>query len=148
MGLLTDRHGDLDISKIILTTVLTGVTLFSTCGGYCSWANNYEYSRGTRVGVVNKFTNKGLVWKTYEGEMALEGLTSGGSSTGANLWDFSLDSERRHGENIEELARKIQESSEAAQKVRIKYVQPYESWPWRGETGYFVQSVEPVEDKK
>src|SRR3989338_7376669 len=41
--------------------------------GALSWGifqgigNNYEYSKGTRTGMINKFAEKGLIWKTYEG---------------------------------------------------------------------------------
>ncbi len=116
-------------------------------GGYEAIGNNIEYSTGLRVGMVNKVAEKGLFWKTYEGQMALEGIVSGGSSSGANVWDFSIDRQAWHGENPKELADKISGYAEAGTKVKITYNQPFATWPWRAGTTYLVQSVEPVAKK-
>ena len=123
-----------------------GLTLFGL--GSCEWGNRTEYSNGLRVGVVNKFTEKGLFWKTYEGEMALEGITSSGSTSGANVWDFSLDGNREHGEDTEALATKIRTYAESATKVSMTYRQSFFHWPWRGSTDYWVQTIEPVTGQK
>lgn len=32
-----------------------------------------EYSDGQRVGIVTKFSQKGLIWKTWEGELRPSG---------------------------------------------------------------------------
>jgi hypothetical protein len=42
----------------------------------CPVANSWKYSEGTRVGMVNKISQKGAIWKTHEGQMALEGIVS------------------------------------------------------------------------
>ena len=94
--------------------------------------------------MVNKMSKKGLFWKTYEGQMALEGIVSSGESMGANVWEFSIDNQARHGEDIEKLAEKLNEALESGQKVKVKYVEVIGGWPWRGSEGYYVQSVEPI----
>lgn len=93
--------------------------------------------------MINKFSKKGLIWKTYEGQMALEGITSSDSYVGANVWDFSLDRQARHGENIDELSKKIQTYLESGQKVKIDYIEPFTTWPWRSETNFLIQNVSP-----
>ncbi len=123
-----------------------GVSLLVVAG--CNIGNNIEYSNGGRVGVINKFTKKGLIWKTYEGEMALEGIVSSGGAMGANIWQFSLDNQARHGENIGELANKIDDYLKGGAKVRIDYVEPWTAWPWRSGTDYLVQKIEPMQDKR
>ncbi len=77
--------------------------------------------------------------------MALEGIVSGGGNVGANVWDFSIDNQARHGENKEELATKLNEALESGQKVKVKYTQVIGGWPWRGSTGHYIQNVEPIE---
>ena len=59
-----------------------------------------EYSDGVRIGTIQKFSYKGLVAKTWEGEMLLGGLkrktstdSNGNSSTSmvANIWAFTVE---------------------------------------------------------
>lgn len=128
------------LAAVGAVVVLGGVALTSGCGAL----NNYQYSDGVRIGVINKFSKKGTFWKTYEGELVLEGIVSNGQSSGANLWDFSLDNQARHGESVEDLARTIRNCAEGSVKVKIRYNEPWTSWPWRGGTNYLVQSVEPL----
>ena len=126
-------------------SIIVGSTLlWAVCQGV---GNNIHYSGGDRVGVINKISKKGVFWETYEGEMALEGLI-GGQSTGANLWDFSIDKQSRKGENVDSLYKVIKQYMEDGQRVKITYDQPFATWPWRSETDYLVQRVEPADRKK
>ncbi len=128
--------------------LLLGVTgLFVVLPTTCGVLNNYEYSKGTRVGVINKFSERGTFWKTWEGQLALEGIVSSGNNVGANVWDFSLDRQHRHGEDIKFIGEKIQKYLESGTKVKVTYTQPWVSWPWRSGTDYLVQSVDPIEPK-
>lgn len=138
----------MDLAKKSLTclgAVILGLaTTIGGCVGGCEYLNNYEYSHGARTGMVNKMSKKGLIWKTYEGQMALEGITSSGSYAGANVWDFSLDRQARHGENIDELARSLNDALDSGEKVKVKYIEIIKPWPWRGSTGYFIQDVQAM----
>ena len=130
------------------TIAVGGILSWLTLWGGCNLAgNNFEYSKGARTGMINKFTEKGLIWKTYEGEMVLEGMVSGENYSGANIWDFSLDRQARHRENTEELAKKIQDYLESGTKVKVTYIEPFTTWPWRSETNYLIQDVEPIKSK-
>ena len=144
MGFFTDEYGDISFGKVGTALVL-GLTLtIGYCGKSC---NEKEYSHGVRVGVINKFANKGFFWKTYEGQMALEGIVSTGESTGANVWDFSLDAQARHGEKVADLAKQLDNYAQSSTKVRVTYREPWKAWPWRSETDYLVQKVEPAPPK-
>lgn len=112
--------------------------------GSCECANRYEYSTGTRTGMINKISRRGLFWKTFEGQMALEGIVSGGSQTGANVWDFSIDGSERQGEDEYLLAKKVEDALKAGTKVRVTYREPFWKWPWRGDTAYFIQNIESM----
>lgn len=51
------------------------------------------YSDGVRVGTVQKFSSKGLVNKSWEGELVMEGEKIKGNSSGirgGNVWAFSV----------------------------------------------------------
>lgn len=52
------------------------------------------YSEGVRVGVVQKFSKKGFVNKSWEGELVMEGLKMRAGyktgTSGGNVWRFSV----------------------------------------------------------
>lgn len=51
------------------------------------------YSEGVRVGEVQKFSQKGLINKSWEGELVMDGTKikgSNGRMTGGNVWKFSV----------------------------------------------------------
>ncbi|KAF0200154.1 MAG: hypothetical protein FD167_5758, partial [bacterium] len=63
------------LGRYARTLSIGGFLIVTTAwGGYNLLFNNYEYSKGTRSGMINKFSEKGLIWKTYEGQMAFEGI--------------------------------------------------------------------------
>ncbi len=125
----------------IRSLFLASVLLYGTYQGI---GNTIDYSRGQKTGMINKVSETGLFWKTYEGQMALEGIVSGSLTTSANVWDFSLDRQARHGENTQELVTKLRESMQNETKVMITYTEQFTTWPWRSGTNYFIQNVEPI----
>ena len=134
-----------------LRVVVVGALTLGICAGAGVGVNNCEYSSGERVGVVNKLSRKGTVFKTYEGQMTLEGLASNGEGVGANVWNFSIDETHARGENVAGLTKQLTEAMKSGRKVEISYKQNLTAVPWRGDTDYFVQSVkmlEPSKDKK
>lgn len=143
MGIFYE-YGSLTFRGFLLGVGLAIALSIGGCVGGCKALNNYEYSSGSRAGVVNKTSKKGLIWKTYEGEMALEGIVSSGQSSGANIWKFSVDNQTRHGENKDETVKKLNDALESGQKVKIEYIQVLGGWPWRGSTGHYVQDVQPI----
>jgi len=74
------------MKKIIVATMLS-ISVIS--------AQAECYSEGVRVGAVQKFSMKGLITKSWEGELVMEGvkLKSGnnGGARGGNVWAFSVD---------------------------------------------------------
>ncbi len=120
--------------------VLAGALLWT---GYQAIGNNIQYSKGQRVGVVNKISEKGLFWKTKEGQLSLEGRTSTGDYTGAGVWNFSMPFESQKRRIYDE----IEKYMEKGQRVKITYEQPLATWPWRADTTYLVRDVEALKNK-
>ena len=141
MGIFTDGDGYAHPGKII--PIVVSVLIAGSFAG-CKGCNNVDYGAGTRTGVINKVSEKGYLWKTWEGQMALEGLVAG-KSVGANLWDFSIDDQARRGENSNELVAKLQEALDSGKRVKIKYVEAGARWSTRGATSYYIQNIEPAD---
>lgn len=137
-----NKKNGFTLTELMIVVAIIAI-LFSTIGlgGACVGVLDIQYSDGARVGVINKFSEKGFMWKTYEGEMALEGISSTGNTIGANIWQFSIDGNSNKKEDI---ARKLEKYRDSSTKVKVTYREIIGKVPWRGSTGYFVQNVEPV----
>lgn len=59
-------------SSIIKIGVSVLAALILGLLGYMWLASTWAYSSGERVGYIQKFSNKGWICKTWEGEMALQ----------------------------------------------------------------------------
>ena len=97
-------------------------------------------SDGKRVGVLSKFSHKGLFIKSYEGELNMGGIrnkvnSDGNRSVVANVWEFSC-SNPLMAEKLENLVGK---------EVVIKYHQSFAGF--KRDTRYDVVSVEEVNNK-
>ena len=121
------------VRKIVMYAV---VALVLFCLGYFAFAN-YTYSEGSRSGLLLKFSKKGYVFKTWEGELNLGGITQGEGAMLNNLWTFSVsDSE---AETITDL------QQYEGKRIRLSYKEKMRHFPWQGETNYFVYKVEIIE---
>jgi hypothetical protein len=114
---------------IIAGVILVPILLF---GLYTWTALTWAYSEGERVGYVQKFSRKGWICKTWEGELAMAAIP--GSMPEKFLFTVRDDS----------VAARVNQSS--GKRVRLHYEQhlgiPTTCF---GETEYFVTGVEVVE---
>jgi len=102
--------------------------------GYLVFAN-MNYSVGSRAGELIKISEKGVVFKTFEGQVSLGGLTMTGNGEDANIgnvWEFSV-TDRAVFEKMDQLRGK---------KVILTYKEKYRTLPWRGDTKYLVTEVQ------
>ena len=105
-----------------------------------------SYSEGSYSGRIVKFSKSGYFWKTYEGEIICDGMKqvvspNGESTSIANTLKFSIDSKSAKGENIEDIAKNIQNNLDNGKPVRLAYWSPYIGFPCRGNTTYYVYDV-------
>jgi dolichyl-phosphate-mannose--protein O-mannosyl transferase len=95
---------------------------------YC----NYTYSEGSRAGMLMKFSKKGNIFKTYEGELNLGGINPiPGNTIANNVWSFSVKDDSI-GKLLEDQEGHI---------LRLHYKEKKKNLPWQGETPYFVDRV-------
>jgi hypothetical protein len=99
---------------------------------YLLIAFNYSYSDGSRAGYIQKFSNKGWVCKTHEGELAMTTVPG----VAPVLWSFSVWD-----------AKVASQLSQALGKRLILHYKEYRYIPTNcfGETAYFVDRVEIAE---
>jgi hypothetical protein len=101
-------------------------------------------SDGSRVGTITKFSHKGVVWKTYEGELNCGGLknslgSDGKSSMVSNLWEFSVAKDNK------EIIDKIQSAMDKNIPVKLTYHQYFVVMPWTADTDYLITEVKEVQ---
>ena len=98
---------------------------------YTSFMLWYPYSEGERAGVLQKFSHRGWICKTYEGELAL--YVVGGVAP--QIWNFSA----RDAAVVTQLREAV------GRQVRIHY-EEHRGLPTNcfGETAYFAKSLEVI----
>ena len=111
--------------------LLVGAIIFVPVTALALWtaiALSYSYSSGDRTGYIQKFSKKGWICKTYEGEIAMVNLPG----QIANTFQFSV-----RDDSIAALINKAQ-----GQRVALSYRQ-HKGVPTScfGETEYFVNGV-------
>lgn len=107
---------------LVITTTL--VVLSTVC--YFSFLYQAQYSEGVRSGELIKLSNKGMLFKTYEGELS-QGIS------GAQIFKFSvLDSDQKVIIDLKKLE---------GHYVKLTYIERYKTFPWWGDSNYFITDV-------
>jgi hypothetical protein len=117
------------------------ITLLSVLGApaaiFALWAVitlSYSYSTGDRAGYIQKFSKKGWICKTWEGELAMTTVPG----TAPQLFEFSV-----RDDSIAAVIEEIMRTREG--RVSLSYEQhkgvPTDCF---GETDYFVVQARPV----
>ncbi len=84
------------------------------------------YSEGTRSGELIKISRKGVIFKTWEGEIS-QGIS------GAQIFSFSiLDKNQQLIDDLNEYQ---------GNYVKISYIERYASFVFWGDTKYFITDV-------
>jgi hypothetical protein len=104
------------------------ITPFALLALWTFIALTYSYSAGERAGYVQKFSSKGWICKTWEGQLAMVNVPGAMQEK----WDFSV--------RDDSIARLIEGSM--GQRVSLSYAQ-HRGVPTScfGETEYFVTAV-------
>ena len=124
------------VAKRTLRIIILVVIL--VLGVFIFWKYFYTYSEGYRAGLLQKFTRKGNIFKTYEGEIILSSVTSSANvALASEKFNFSVTDDS--------LARSL--DTLQGQFVIVHYKQKNGKLPWKGDTPYFVDEAKPTERK-
>lgn len=112
--------------------------MFGVIAVKCTGGANWEYSSGSRSGVVQKLSKRGVIWKTWEGELNLGYNTATSNSEGRTtiapaLFHFSIESD--------EVAREVQAAQQSGKRVTLEYVQYFLRGYDKGGTCYDIVGV-------
>ena len=89
------------------------------------------YSNGVRSGELIKISRKGVVFKTWEGEIS-QGISE------SQIFQFSVLSRDN------EVIQKLQDYQ--GRNVKLNYVERYATFSWLGDTKYYITNVVKQED--
>ncbi len=106
------------------------VFLFFSAGYYIY--RTYTISEGSRTGTLFKISKKGVMFKTYEGQLHLAGSMM---ISEQSIWEFSAKNSAVY-ESLQKYEGKT---------VRCYYRQKVDAFPWQGDTDYIVYKAEPLE---
>ena len=101
-------------------------------GGYFFWKYYFTYSSGNRYGLLQKFSHKGNIFKTYEGELILSSVRSNANTPLASEKFFFSVTKKDVADKLMNLQ---------GRNVTVHYKEKNGAIAWRGETRYIVDSV-------
>ena len=113
--------------SISLITIAVVLLIFFGAGSFLYFGS---FSNGDRAGVVIKISQRGYVFKTWEGEMNL-------NDQGNTIEKFEFSVEDDETKVIEDL----KDAALTGERIRISYVERYRTFAWRGDTKYFITEV-------
>ncbi len=116
--------------RVFLKWTLAVVLITGTIVIY--WKYFYTYSEGYRAGLLQKFSRKGSIFKTYEGEMILSSISSNR--------DVALASEKFFF-TLKNKALVREFDTIQGQMGIVHYKQKNGTLFWRGDSEYLVDSV-------
>lgn len=101
-------------------------------GALIYWKYFFTYSDGYRAGLLQKFSRKGNIFKTYEGEMILSSIQSNKNvPLASEKFIFSV-ADQQIAQRLDSLQGKL---------VVVHYLQKNGKLPWRGDTEFLVTEV-------
>lgn len=114
--------------------ILFVVICTAIIGGY--FIAGVSYSKGDRAGYLFKISEKGFLFKTYEGELNLGGMNTQSEAMVGKIWNFSV---RRNNTAVYDKLVELQ-----GKRVKVHYSQPFKVFFWQGESEYFVDDVSEI----
>jgi hypothetical protein len=108
------------------------IVFFLLLSAFVYWKYFFTYSKGNRTGLLQKFSYKGTVFKTYEGELILSSIRSQNNvAIASEKFFFSVT-----GEGVAKKLENLQ-----GQFVTVHYKMKNGTLPWRGDSKYLVDSI-------
>ncbi|WP_062059035.1 hypothetical protein [Aquimarina longa] len=111
------------MKKILALVIIVIIALFA---GWYAFIYYASYSEGTRSGELIKFSHKGTIIKTWEGEVS-QGIS------GAQIFSFSVEGKNK------DIIKKLETFQ--GRYVKLKYKERFSKVSWLGDTKYFIIDV-------
>lgn len=96
------------------------------------WRYYYTYSDGNRFGLLQKFSHRGNIFKTYEGELILSSVKSNVNTPIASEKFFFSVTDEKVASQLSNLQGK---------QITLHYEEKKSAAFWRGDSNYIVDSV-------
>jgi hypothetical protein len=116
--------GRFKITLLILLVLLLAVGWYVSAG---------YYSKGERAGTISKLSEKGYVFKTYEGVLNEGGYSGETGTLQPRYWDFSAKEDS--------VVNKLRAAMQTGERVTLTYHEKFFKFPWNGETKNFIIDV-------
>lgn len=111
--------------------------------GWITFLYYGTYSEGVRAGTVIKLSRKGVLFKTWEGQLNIRSFGAVNSNNSlSETFEFSIESDQEH------IIKSLEEVSLSGERVNLHYIERYRVLPWRGSTRYFITKIERSPQKK
>jgi hypothetical protein len=120
------KHTGRRIIVIVVVVILFALAFFTW------WRYYYTYSDGYRYGLLQKFSHRGNVFKTYEGEMILSSVRGNNNIPIASEKFYFSVTDKSVAQQLDNLQ---------GHPVTVHYKQKNSSAFWRGDSEYIVDSV-------
>ena len=119
-------------------TITISLSILILAGlGYVSFLYYGVYSEGVRAGTVIKLSKKGVMFKTWEGQLNIRSFGAVSSNNQlSEVFEFSIESDQ------EKTIKLLEEVSLSGERVNLHYLERYRVLSWRGSTKYFITKLE------
>ena len=117
------------MKKFLTWAIIIGVIVGAA---FIYWKFYFTYSEGHRAGLLQKFSYKGAIFKTYEGEMIMSSIQSDKNIALASEKFLFTVSDLTLAKKMETLEGRI---------MFVHYREKNGTLWWRGDTRYIVDSL-------
>ncbi len=124
--------------------IISGISILLVFIALASFLYFGSYSRGIRAGVVVKLSEKGFIFKTYEGQLNIGtfGAFKNDDNQLTTVFEFSVPKDRK------EVIQALQEVSLTGERVNLHYEEKYFKYFWLGDTKYLITRVERLPESQ
>mgnify|MGYP006908577436 CR=1 FL=1 len=114
----------LRISLFIILALLIGAFWYISTG---------YFSSGERAGTLSKLSERGYIFKTYEGVLNEGGYSGETGTLQPRYWDFSTVADS--------VIVDLRKALSTGERVTLVYQEKFVRFPWNGDTKYFITDV-------
>lgn len=115
--------------KALITIIIVAISLLAL---YFLAVYTLTFSEGFRAGELVKISHKGVIFKTWEGKLS-QGISE------ELQFEFSVEDHQK--QVIEDL------KNYQGKKVKLTYKERFGTFPWLGDTKYYVTKVEVTKEQ-